>query len=529
MSNSADKVCQLLLREQFGVVAEKIGCCLLRKGPCPLSWLANEVGLKLDKVREILCFFIQHNLVMYEKNKRGFLEYRMAVKPTLWRCRFPKYIYCAKTLYGDAAELLVEEILHHGQVLMNDVVQRVTDRLNEALRESGQPEISARVVYDKFCSLARTHFIMRCTTISAETENSTIQAPDNDHSLYEVPSMDIDGDGRVKRKRSLDESDQPVKRQKTGDTTTKEDGIYWRVNLDRFHQHFRDQAIVAALASKIDKKASEVLRTMLRLSEVKSASYAPVTTPVSFTEIFQALPKEVGLTRSVTEQYLALLCEDSTEIVSKVGNSGGGMYSVNIYKGLISLCKAHVESVVQERFGSKSLRIFRVLLQRKHLEQKQIEDLAMVPAKEAKEILYRMFAQRFVSITEISKTPDHAPSRTFYLFTVNLQQVARMLIQKCYQAMANALIKREAETMEHRRLLDKQERVNAIIATLEQTGADEAQKEEVKQMITPAEKTKLNQVKETCNKLDQAELQLDDTIFILETFIFYTERETCVS
>ncbi|KAK3585328.1 hypothetical protein CHS0354_040277, partial [Potamilus streckersoni] len=137
MSNSADKVCQLLLREQFGVVAEKIGCYLLRKGPCPLRGLVAELGLKLDKVKKILCIFIQHNLVMYEKNKRGFLEYRMAVEPTLWRCRFPKYIYCAKTLYGDAAELLVEEILHHGQVLMNDVVQRVTDRLNEALRESG--------------------------------------------------------------------------------------------------------------------------------------------------------------------------------------------------------------------------------------------------------------------------------------------------------------------------------------------------------------------------------------------------------
>ena len=46
-----------------------------------------------------------------------------------------------------------------------------------------------------------------------------------------------------------------------------------------------------------------------------------------------------------------------------------------------------------------------------------------------------------------------------------------------------------------RRLLEKQERVDAIIASLEQSGADETQKEEILQTITPAEKTQLTKVK----------------------------------
>ena len=38
-------------------------------------------------------------------------------------------------------------------------------------------------------------------------------------------------------------------------------------------------------------------------------------------------------------------------------------------EGLETLCMAHIESAVQERFGSKSLRIFRVICLKKNVEQ----------------------------------------------------------------------------------------------------------------------------------------------------------------
>ena len=57
--------------------------------------------------------------------------------------------------------------------------------------------------------------------------------------------------------------------------------------------------------------------------------------------------------------------------------------------------------------------------------------------------------------------------------------------------MANALIKREAEVREHKRLMEKQERVDAILSTVE----DETQKEEILQTITPAENTQLTKLK----------------------------------
>lgn len=43
----------------------------------------------------------------------------------------------------------------------------------------------------------------------------------------------------------------------------------------------------------------------------------------------------------------------------------------------------------------------------------------------------------FISVDkqEIPKTPDHAPSRTFYLYTVNVLAAARMLLHRCFKVM----------------------------------------------------------------------------------------------
>ena len=89
-------------------------------------------------MRKILVVLIQQNVVKFERNKRGFTEYSVDIDSLIWRHRFPRYIHCAKTLYGDAAELVVEDLVHHGQLMMTSVVDTVTNKLNEALEHAGR-------------------------------------------------------------------------------------------------------------------------------------------------------------------------------------------------------------------------------------------------------------------------------------------------------------------------------------------------------------------------------------------------------
>uniref|UniRef100_A0A452HEN9 DNA-directed RNA polymerase III subunit RPC3 n=1 Tax=Gopherus agassizii TaxID=38772 RepID=A0A452HEN9_9SAUR len=502
MTQAEIKLCSLLLQEHFGEIVEKIGTHLIKTGSQPLRVIANDTGMSLDQVKKALCVLIQHNLVTYQLQKRGFVEYEASCSRVLRILRYPRYIYTAKTLYSDMGELIVEELLLNGKMTMSAVVRKVANRLTETMEDGKTMDYGE--VSNTFVRLADTHFIQRCPMAPETTETSDAPPPPvptlavNEKDMYMVPNLNLIGKG--KRRRSFDDEDDgehKAKRQKQ-DADSKEpppdDGIYWQANIDRFHQHFRDQAIVSAVANRMD-------------------------------QIFRSLPAGYNIVKQILDQYLTLLADDPLEFVGKSGDSGGGMYVINLHKALATLATATQESIVQERFGSRCARIFRLLLRKKHLEQKQVEDFAMIPAKEAKDMLYKMLSENFVSLQEIPKTPDHAPSRTFYLYTVNTLSSARMLLHWCYKSVANLIERRQYETKENKRLLEKSQRVEAILASMQATGAEEVQLQEIEEMITAPERQQLENLKRNVNKIDASENQVDETIFVLESYIESTVKK----
>ncbi|XP_010218883.1 PREDICTED: DNA-directed RNA polymerase III subunit RPC3 [Tinamus guttatus] len=432
-----------------------------REGSRALHRIPNPLphpGVPGARVKKALCVLIQHNLVTYQAQKRGGVEYEAQCPRVLRILRYPRYIYTAKALYGDTGELVVEELLLNGKMTMSAVVRKVADRLTETMEEkevpkealsarserlpgqrgarepAGPPAASPALVLSEKDMYAVPRLSLAGETLPRGARGS--RAPGRAFQ----PSAAFGKTGRGKRTRSCDEDEAPEhkakKQKRDGDgaeTPPPDDGIYWQVNIDRFHQHFRDQGIVSAVANRMDQTSSEIVRTMLRMSEVTTSSSAPHTQPLSSNEIFRSLPAGYNIVKQVLDQYLTLLADDPLEFVGKSGDSGGGMYTVNLHKALASLATATLESIVEERFGSRCARIFRLLLRKKHLEQKQVEDFAMIPAKEAKDMLYKMLSENLVSLQEIPKTPDHAPSRTFYLYTVNVLSAARMLLHRCYK------------------------------------------------------------------------------------------------
>lgn len=521
----------MLLQEHYGEIVERVGSFLIRTGAQPLRVIVSETATSTDQVKKALCVLIQHGLVTYQMHKRGFVEYSAHGDRCLRILRFPRYIYTAKTLYGDTGELIVEELLLNGKMTLTAAVKKVADRLTEAMEDGKSMEYSE--VLATFSQLADTHFVQRCPTISdtAETPSAEGRRPPaptlatNEKEMYTVPKVTLLGRGKRRRSSDDDEGATQSKKQKRdpGAEDAQDDGIYWQINLVRFHQHFRDQAIISAVSNKLDQTSSEIVRTMLRMSEVTTSSIAAFTQPLSSNEIFRALPAGYNISKQVLDQYLTLLADDPLEFVGRSGDSGGGMFVINLHKAVASLATSNLESIVQERFGSRCARIFRLLLRKKHLEQKQVEDFAMIPAKEAKDMLYKMLSVNLVTLQEIPKTPDHAPSRTFYLYTVNPLSAARMLLQRCYKTVANLIERRQFETKENKRLLEKSQRIEAIIASMQATGAEESQLQEIEEMITAPERQQLENLKRNVNKMDASEIQVDETIFILESYINSTK------
>ncbi|NXG39840.1 RPC3 polymerase, partial [Dromaius novaehollandiae] len=541
MTQAEIKLCSLLLQEHFGEIVEKIGTYLIRTGTQPLRMIVNDTGLSLDQVKKALCVLIQHNLVTYQLQKRGFVEYEAQCKRVLRILRYPRYIYTAKTLYNDTGELIVEELLLNGKMTMSAVVRKVADRLTETMEDGKTMDYAD--VSSTFVRLADTHFVQRCPLVPEAAETPEVPPPPaptlviNEKDMYAVPKLNLVGKG--KRRRSCDEDEnhehKAKKHKKDGEDAEPppDDGIYWQVNIDRFHQHFRDQGIVSAVANRMDQTSSEIVRTMLRMSEVTTSSSAPYTQPLSSNEIFRSLPAGYNIVKQVLDQYLTLLADDPLEFVGKSGDSGGGMYTFEDFMGFLALSHFSLPIPIHWfnyfslplRFGSRCARIFRLLLRKKHLEQKQVEDFAMIPAKEAKDMLYKMLSENFVSLQEIPKTPDHAPSRTFYLYTVNILSSARMLLHRCYKSVANLIERRQYETKENKRLLEKSQRVEAILASMQATGAEDVQLQEIEEMITAPERQQLENLKRNVNKIDASENQVDETIFVLESFIESTLKK----
>ncbi|KAK2563047.1 DNA-directed RNA polymerase III subunit RPC3 [Acropora cervicornis] len=495
MSVQQKRLASLILKEHYGEVVEKVGCYLVAKGPRPLRDIIRETKLSRELVQKSLCCLIQHHFVSYEVNKKNVSLYNAWISNILLRARAPRYIYCAKCLFGYSGELIVDEILQHGSVEMSKVVTKVMSHLTEENIDFDESEVKST-----FADLVMSHFLQRVRTETADNTSTE----DDMYSL--PPGLTFQGQG-VKRKRSIDDDGHPTKRQKTE---------------AKFHQEFIDEAIVSAVIKKVDKFAGDIVKAMLQLNELNRDPLSPTTQAVSLHEISQNLTIIPKMENAQVTQYLSLLSDEKENFVSKTGERGGGMYCINMQKCIDALCQNTVESVVQERFGSRCFRIFRLLLLKKHMEQKQIGELAMISSKDAKEFLYKLFAERFIAMQEIPRTSDYAPSRTFYLFSVELPQLSRMLIEKSYQALGNLMARRQTEVQENRRLVEKEERLEATINSLKaQHGEDTSAEaiEELRELIIPAEREQLKKLKLSLAKLEQSEIQVDETIFILSQYI----------
>lgn len=506
MSQLKIKACNLILKEHFGTVVAAVGCSLLKVSSRSLPQLLKSTDLPASKVKKALMVLIHHNIVDFRLHPKGYVEYLIDADHVLYLLRYPRYIHCAKTLYGDAGELIVEELLQNGRMCMSAVLRKVLGRL----QVSQTPE----AVRGKFVNLVQTHFLCRVPFPepgSQEGKVPTLILPEED--MYSVPKV------HLQLLTADEEDDQEGPPSKKSRMESQPDvGLYWRINFERFHLFFRDQLLVQAASRRLGLKAGEVVRTLLRLAETRTHPKDALSFPVNKHEVQQQLQREISLSQKEVDSFLNLLVEDPLRLVRR-SDERGGMFCVDLHRGLRMLAEAFFASTVQDRFGAKSCRIFRLLLSKKFLEQRQIEELAMIPARDAKEMTYKMFQEKFVAAQEIPRTPDFAPSRMIYLFHVDLPQLSRQMLEWCCQAVCNLVLRREHICQEHRRLLDKKQRVDLILASMEQNKASPEQVHEVKEMITPPERKQLAYVKHVSSKLELSEVQLDETILLLQLYV----------
>ena len=108
--------------------------------------------------------------------------YQVNLSNLLLRVRFPRYIHTSKELFGDAGELIVEDLLQQGQSLMSQVSATdtpiITHQQNTNQRiglcriyslflvpKEGLDHTPIATSWSEFVSLVPDHFLSRGETV----------------------------------------------------------------------------------------------------------------------------------------------------------------------------------------------------------------------------------------------------------------------------------------------------------------------------------------------------------------------------
>uniref|UniRef100_A0A915CJE7 DNA-directed RNA polymerase III subunit RPC3 n=2 Tax=Parascaris univalens TaxID=6257 RepID=A0A915CJE7_PARUN len=519
MSSAEVDACVEILEDHFGGLVASVGRVLLG-GEATLPIIALRLRkLNVGLVKRSLMILEQHNIVTFRIDDRRIV-YSIKPEDVQRLARSARCSFLVKTLYGEVAEAICEELVCHGRLSCSECLRRVSSRLDTPLSE----------VKTKFARLAETQLVIRCPLVEAEDYDCPVFEKQTDPFI--MPDLILSA---VKQNTANHDSSSTTRKRKHegGGSGDVDADILWRLNHPRFERYMRDEMVVDAV-SKIDSFGAEcvkTIRTLLKISELKADSRAAASLPISVQDVIRAAnANEIGLEKNDIEVALRIMSDDSDQIVRRIGDSAGGLYVVDFEKAISVQCQSNIESIIREKFDSVAVRIFRLLLQKGHLEEEQIEKLAMLSSKESKELCYTLLDEHFISVRHVAKTNDFAPARTFCLYHVDLSDLAQLLYDNICKTLRNVIVRRRHETKEHRMLIERQLKMESIIANIEaDTSLDEESKKqqisEVEDMyLTAADRSTLERYRHGQNDLLCHEMELNHDALLFSLFIDFAKR-----
>ncbi|CAF3880068.1 unnamed protein product [Rotaria sp. Silwood2] len=454
--------------------SKEVASYLNRKGPLPFALLVRDLKIPAVNIARSLATLAIHDIVECNGGARTDSKrilYAFNLKRTLYILHYSKCIHCARQLYGFDGELIIEELLLNGKQRMSTLLVEVYERLIKAGKD---PQIhSLQSIKESFKSLVSAQFLQRIT-INETKSNVSEVVEDSLTNLVQIPELTQDG-WKYLISNQQDQSNEPsTKRFKSTKPIFGDEKIFWKVNFQRFFAYLRDQELIQAFTNRIDQNAGEIVRTILRLAEVKQNPER--TIPISFIDIAKTIATTgLQMNEDLLQKYMNIIMGDVNNCLIKVGDHGRGTYI--------------------------------------------IEDMAMINAKEAQQYVYSMFIDGMLTLEELSKANDFNPTRTFYFFRVNLYIGVLSLLDHSYKTMSNLMQRHQFEKERHRKLIDKRDKVDAIIHSLREQNAEEEQIKEVEDILSPMEKAQIQKLDAAFRKIDLAQLQLTETILLLEMYL----------
>ncbi|KAK9685552.1 RNA polymerase III subunit C82, partial [Basidiobolus ranarum] len=448
MSVLESRICRDILREEFGCVVERVASVLIQKGRLTSSDIYHFTKLKPADVRQSLIVLLQHHLIYYAddlSNKVTTTYYEANVPEVLLRLRIGTMLCMIEKEFGKEGHLIVLTLFTRGFLRLKDLYRIL--ELQDGKENVHFTKVFTLLVKHRFIKVLEAKDNISPTDrrmMEEQLDLEQFKGPPTNRELADMKKLkDEKNVARLNTNTILG-----MKRKFTDTNTTSnnkrldilaevvdevDEDVFWKINYEQFNIRLRNSRIIHFVGERINQGAEAVMKAAFAVAQDKMRSCEEnQSISLSATLIAHHLPSNVILQHGIvsntdgtklkpsqqqlTTEFLDLLCTDQVKFLSKIDERSAGQYKINLTNGANALKTRLVESVIKEKYGSISHRIFRILSNRQKLDEKQISKIALVPGKVAREKLHQLAMAGLVELQEVPKSMDRVPSRTYYLW-----------------------------------------------------------------------------------------------------------------
>lgn len=197
------------------------------------------------------------------------------------------------------------------------------------------------------------------------------------------------------------------------------------------------------------------------------------------------------------EREMQLLMEGSLKFISHTGSS----WVIDKSSMVTWVKEREVLRVMDSRLDPPAPRVLRILIDKGMLEEKTLQEVALLGAKELRQSLSKLKQMGYLDLQEIPRDPHRLPNKTVFLWKHNTNRVAKLIVENVYTGILRLLQMLKLER-------------KGLSGTLEKVERDDVKGKE-QEMLAPGEFTVLVRFR----RLEQwvwGEIQrLDSTVAIL--------------
>ncbi|KJE88596.1 hypothetical protein CAOG_00227 [Capsaspora owczarzaki ATCC 30864] len=344
----------------------------------------------------------------------------------LRRARFPRYLHEIETSYGRDAL---------GRATYRTIARAAFDALTK-LPDANEERLPA-AVYQAFQQLAHRRFIR--------------QIFEEEHLLAAKNRMDVDiastsgAASRGKRAHENDDDDEDfghsTKRILLGEGYgANANEIFWVLNTDRFHVRLRNRAIERFTEHRYGRDFADVVACVLGHAESAQSLHDHTPMPsIDYRDLQQTVARQ-GINHEKLKRIINILRHGDDDRATPFLLSVPDMstISINLAVAISVMTVYELEHIVLERLGEVPAKLFRILLAKGHMELKPLTETALEHQKVMKEKMNELLTSNFVVLQEVPRGgSERAPSRTYFLWRVDLERCRVMITRDLLRMMGN--------------------------------------------------------------------------------------------